>query len=196
MTKKNQNKHKPEKQKNQQHPQSEHQPQEDRSRIEELQAERDDLLERLQRVSADYLNYQKRVKREIEDVKEFANENLMKSLLDILDDMERALDVARENHDKDDPVVAGMQIVHDKAMKTLERFGLERMSAAGKPLDPESQKALMQEESDEYPPGTVLREVYKGYKLKGRVIRPAGVIVTKAPQSEDAGEQPQQEQEQ
>ncbi len=165
-------------------PPAEQEPATESFRLEELQAERDDLLGRLQRVSADYLNYQKRVKREIAEAREFANENLIKSLLDILDDMERALEVARENHAKDDPVVAGMQIVHDKAIKTLERFGLERMAAAGKPMDPEAHKALMQEVSREHPPGTVLREVYKGYRLKGRVIRPAGVVVAAAAQDD------------
>ena len=71
--------------------------------LEALRAERDNLLERLQRVSADYVNYQKRVQRDITEAREFANAELVKSLLPVLDDMERALASARENHGEDDP---------------------------------------------------------------------------------------------
>ena len=83
--------------------------------LESLRAERDDLLARLQRVSADYLNYQKRVQRDIADAREFANAELIKSLLAVLDDMERALEAAKANHAADDPLLVGMQLVHDKA---------------------------------------------------------------------------------
>ncbi|HUS48355.1 MAG TPA: nucleotide exchange factor GrpE, partial [Phycisphaerae bacterium] len=83
--------------------------------LEAVKAERDDLLSRLQRVSADYLNYQKRVQKDVARAREFANEELIKALLGVLDDMERALAAARENHARDDPLLAGMQLVHDKA---------------------------------------------------------------------------------
>ena len=74
-----------------------------RNDLASIETERDDLLTRLQRVSADYLNYQKRVQRDIEQAREFANEQLIKSLLAVLDDMERALHAAKANHDEDDP---------------------------------------------------------------------------------------------
>lgn len=153
-------------------------------------AERDDLMARLQRVSADYLNYQRRVQRDIEQAREFANEDLIKSMLAVLDDMERALGTAGTNHDADDPLLAGMQLVHDKALETLGRFGLGIIEAEGKMFDPEKHLALMQQATDASPPMTVLKEVQRGYQLKGRTIRPARVIVAKAP---DQQEQQQEE---
>ena len=142
--------------------------------------ERDDLLARLQRLSADYVNYQKRAHRDLEAAREFANESLIKALLYVLDDMERALAAGRDNHSEDDPFVAGMQLVHDKMIETLGRFGLKTIEAEGLPFDPEFHSAMMQQPSEAHPPSTVLTEVVKGYQLKGRTIRPAGVVVTAA----------------
>jgi len=155
-----------------------------------LQAERDDLLARLQRVSADYLNYQKRAQREIADAREFANAELIRNLLPVLDDMERAMEAARANHGQDDPLLVGMQLVHDKALGTLGGFGLSVIEAAGKSFDPDLHSALMEEPTDRHPPKTVLRELQKGYRLKGRTIRPAAVVVAKAPEpAKDAKQQ-------
>ena len=141
--------------------------------LQNLQAERHDLLARLQRVSADYLNYQKRVQRDITQARDFANEELIKSLLGVLDDMERALAVARANHPPDDPLLVGMELVHSKAVETLGRFGLTAIQAEGQPFDPERHSALLEQPSDEHPPRTVLKELQRGYQLKGRTIRPA-----------------------
>jgi molecular chaperone GrpE len=149
-----------------------------------LRAERDDLLARLQRVSADYLNYQKRVLRDIADAREFANADLITSLLPVLDDMERALEAAKANHAADDPLRIGMQLVYDKALATLGRFGLSAVQATGQPFDPYKHHALHHEPNQAQPPGIVLRELQKGYELKGRVIRPASVVVS------GAGEEP------
>jgi len=146
--------------------------------------ERDDLLARLQRVSADYLNYQKRVQRDIEQARDYANEGLIKAFLDVLDDMERSLEAARANHHEDDALLQGMQLVHDKALETLGKFGVKCIEAEGEPFDPELHSALMQQATDEVPPQTVLQEVQKGYQLKGRTIRPSNVIVSKPVESE------------
>ncbi len=150
-----------------------------------LAVERDDLLARLQRLGADYQNYQKRVKRDIDQAREFANEDLMKSLLVVLDDMERALVAARENHPADDPLLTGMQLVHDKTIETLKRFGVDLIEAVGKPFDPDRHTAMMQQPSDEHPSQTVLGEIQKGYTLKGRTLRPAAVIVSTKPEAAD-----------
>ena len=148
---------------------------------EDLIAERDDLLARLQRVSADYLNYQKRARRDMAEAREFANEALMKSLLGVLDDMERALDAARENHGEDDALFRGMQMVHDKAVETLGQFGLSVIEAAGESFDPAKHAAVMQRPSEEHPPHTVLEELQKGYTFKGRTVRPSSVVVAGQP---------------
>lgn len=153
--------------------------------VEALQADRDDLLDRLQRVSADYLNYQKRVQRDIQLAREFANDELIKSLLGVLDDMERALAAARQaGHDEDDPFLRGMQLVHDKAIETLGRFGLAVIKAEGKPFDPDLHAAMMQQPCEDRPPKTVLKEVVRGYRLKGRTLRPSGVVVSAPPEDD------------
>ena len=151
--------------------------------------ERDDLLSRLQRVSADYVNYQKRAQRDVSEAREYANEALIKSLLPVLDDMERALDAARENHGEDDPLFQGMQLVHDKALDVLGTFGVTAIEAVGADFDPEKHAAVMQQPSDEHPPQTVLGELQRGYELKGRTIRPSSVIVSREPDAE--GETPE-----
>lgn len=142
----------------------------------------EDLRARLQRLAADYQNYKKRAAKEKAQAREFANEDLLKQLLPVIDDMERALAAARENHGEDDPFLAGMQLVHDKTLEVLARFGLTTIEAVGKPFDPDRHSALMQEASETVEPMTVLREVQTGYDLKGRTLRPTGVVVSKAPE--------------
>ncbi len=146
--------------------------------------ERDELLGRLQRVSADYLNYQKRVQRDIQEARTFANTELIKGLLGVLDDMERALEAARVNHGEDDPLYTGMQLVHGKALETLGKFGLEIIEAEGKPFDPELHQAMARMPADDIETNTVVEELVRGYTLNGRTIRPAGVVVAAA--SEDS----------
>ncbi len=155
-------------------------------KLESLRAERDDLMARLQRVSADYLNYQKRVQKDAAQALDFANEQLIKSLLGVLDDMDRALAAARENRDEDDPLLAGMQLVYDKALETLGKFGLTVIEAEGKMFDPELHAAILQQPSGEHPPMTILAETQTGYRLNGRTIRPSAVIVSKRPEEADA----------
>jgi len=153
--------------------------------LEAVRRERDDLLGRLQRVSADYVNYQKRVQKDIDSARTFANEGLMKALLGVVDDMERALAAGRQNHEADDPFVQGMQLVHDKTLETLGKFGLGVIEAEGKPFDPDLHQAMMQQPSADHPPQTVLTEVAKGYRLHGRTLRPSGVIISKPPDDAD-----------
>jgi molecular chaperone GrpE len=156
---------------------------------ESLRAERDDLLARLQRVSADYINYQKRVQKDIAQAREFANEELLRALLPVLDDMQRALATARENHDENDPLLQGMQLVHDMMLETLGRFGLSVIDAEGRKFDPDLHSAMLQQPSDQHPPMTILQEVRKGYQLKGRTIRPSAVIVAGEPDKPPPGQE-------
>lgn len=144
----------------------------------EALAERDDLLARLQRVSADFVNYQKRVQRDIAEAREFANAELIRELLAVLDDMERALDAARANHSADDPLLSGMHLVYGKALEVLGRFGLQPIQAEGQPFDPTRHEAMLQQPSAEHEAPTVLNELQRGYELKGRVLRPARVVVS------------------
>ena len=147
--------------------------------------ERDDLLGRLQRLAADYQNYQKRVQKDVAAARDYANESLLKELLPVLDDMENALAAAAENHAPDDPMLTGMQLVYDKLMGVLKRFGLEPIDATGQAFDPETHSAMMQQPSADVEPMTVLQQIQKGYTLKGRTLRPAAVVVATAPTEEE-----------
>ena len=161
--------------------------------LEAVRIERDDLLSRLQRLGADYRNYQTRAQRDLEQARQFANEDLIKALLPVLDDMERTLTAARENHGEDDPLFQGMQIVHDKAMETLARFGLQPIEAEGAEFDPDRHTAMMQQPSADHPANVVLQAVQKGYTLRGRTIRPAAVIVSAPPAEADDQEKDTEE---
>ena len=143
-----------------------------------LQAERDDLLARLKRLSADYVNYQKRVQRDMEEARQFANAELIRDLLGVLDDMERALEAAKANHSEEDPLLAGMQLVYKKALEILGGYGLRPIQAAGQAFDPTRHEAMMQRPSAEHAAPTVLDELQKGYELNGRVLRPARVVIS------------------
>jgi molecular chaperone GrpE len=147
-----------------------------------LLAERDDLLARLQRVSADYLNYQKRQQRQETEARRYANAELARDLLAVLDDMERALEAAEADHDADDPLLAGMRLVYDKALEVLARHGVRPIPAAGEPFDPLRHEAMMQQPSEKHDRPTVLQELQRGYELNGRVLRPARVIVSARPE--------------
>jgi len=157
--------------------------------VAKLTAERDDYLDRLQRVSAEFLNYQKRAQREIADARERADCDLIKGLLPVLDDMERALDAARSaKGGGDDPLLAGMQLVHEKALGILQRRGLEVIEAKGKPFDPEKHQAVSQMPTDEHAPNTVLQDLQKGYMLGGRTLRPSMVVVAKPVEKQADGQ--------
>jgi molecular chaperone GrpE len=153
-----------------------------------LAAQCDDLLARLQRVSADYLNYQKRAGREVAEARQFANSALVKDLLPVLDDLERAVAAAQSHQAQaatDHPqaaaleaVLTGVRLVHEKLMSVLAGYGLKRIEADGQPFDPVLHQALVQEPSRRHASPTVLRMLVPGYEMKGRVLRPAGVVVS------------------
>ena len=166
---------------------------EDQQRLEPEQAqqepltpaqEKEELLDRLRRLGADFQNYKKRVQKEIDQTREFANESLIKDLLPILDDMERVMTAAEQDHGAEDPLYRGMQLLHDKMIGILETRGLTCIETGSEIFDPELHAALMQEETDLQEPNTVLRELQKGYRLRSRTIRPASVVVAKAPSDE------------
>ena len=145
--------------------------------VDALSAERDDLLARLQRVSADYLNFQKRQERQLAEARELANAGLAHDVLAVLDDMERAMDAALANHDEDDPLLAGMRLVYDKALVALAGHGVSPMPvSAGDPFDPQRHEAMMRQPGDVETP-TIAQELQRGYELHGRVLRPARVVV-------------------
>ena len=147
-----------------------------------LQAERDDLLGRLQRVSADFLNYKKRIQREIDEARQFGSVELIKQLLPVLDDMDRALAAWRADPGNAQALGDGTQLVQAKLIETLARQGLSPIEdPVGKAFDPHVHSAICQQPKGDCPEHTVLEAVRKGYRLHARTIRPVEVVVSRLP---------------
>ena len=145
-----------------------------------LEAERDAHLNDLKRVAADFENYRKRVARDQESLVARAHERLVKELLPVLDDLERALAAAEEHEEA--KLEDGVRLVHRSLEDALRREGLAEIETNGR-FDPHIHEALLSQPS-EAEEGSVLEVVQKGYRLGDRVIRPARVIVA-APAEED-----------
>jgi molecular chaperone GrpE len=135
------------------------------------------LEDQLKRVAADFDNFRKRAAREREQIVVHANERLVKELLPILDDLERALVAAAEHEEA--RLEEGVQLVYRSLAQLLERQGLKEIDAGGK-FDPHVHEALLSQPS-EREEGDVIDVVQKGYKLGERVLRPARVVVAAAP---------------
>jgi molecular chaperone GrpE len=146
-----------------------------------LEAERDEAVDRLKRVAADFDNFRKRAAREREEIVAHANERLVKELLPVLDDLERALVAAAEHEEA--RLEEGVQLVYRSLAQLLERQGLKEIDADGK-FDPHVHEALLSQPS-ERDEGDVIDVVQKGYKLGERVLRPARVVVAAARPAED-----------
>lgn len=146
----------------------------------DILTERDDLVHRLQRVAADYLNYQKRVQKELLSMRAFANEDLIKALLPVLDDMDHALETGMAMLYSEDPFLVGLRLVQEKLMAVLGRFGLTAIESLDKPFDPNCHCAVATDNSGHRPPNVVVRELRRGYALKGRIVRPTLVVVSVA----------------
>ncbi|SRR6266542_970096 len=146
-----------------------------------LEAERDERLNDLKRVAADFENYRKRVARDQESLVARAHERLVKELLPVLDDLERAL-AAAEQHEEA-KLEEGVRLVQRSLQDALRREGLAEIETNGR-FDPHVHEALLSQPSDAEE-GSVLEVVQKGYKLGDHVIRPARVVVAAAPHEAD-----------
>jgi molecular chaperone GrpE len=147
--------------------------------IERLEAKVASLEDSLLRAKADYQNLQRRLTIERGEAVRYANAELMKSLLGVMDDFERSLDAAK-NTDQVDALVDGVRLVYDNFMKALTSHGLQPIKALHQAFDPHVHEAMMQQPSADFSPGTVIDEVTKGYQLHDRVLRPTRVVVSKA----------------
>jgi molecular chaperone GrpE len=147
-----------------------------------LEAERDEHLNDLKRVAAEFENYRKRVLRDQESLVARAHERLVKELLPVLDDLERALAAADEHEEA--KLEEGVQLVHRELKAALDREGLAEIETDGV-FDPHVHEALLSQPS-EAEEGSVLEVLQKGYKLGDRVLRPARVVVA-APRGEAGG---------
>jgi molecular chaperone GrpE len=139
--------------------------------------ERDEYLDALQRLKAEFENYKKRVSRDQAEFVARASERLVKQLLPVLDDLERALEAVAEHEEA--KLEEGVRLVHRSLADALAKEGLVEVETDGA-FDPHTQEALLAQpsEADE---GTVIQVLQKGYKLGDRVLRPARVVVSAGP---------------
>ena len=133
------------------------------------------------RERAELENFRKRTQRDKEEAIRFANDRLLKEMIPVLDNLERALDHAGEDRSTQQGLLEGVDMTITMFRKVLEDFGVQPVSAAGEPFDPNLHQAMSQVETSEHPPNTVVTEFQKGYKLNERLLRPALVVVAKAP---------------
>jgi molecular chaperone GrpE len=143
-------------------------------RLTALTAERDEYLDLAQRVQADFENYRKRAAREQERLVAHAHERLVRELLPILDDLERALEAA-ERHEEAQ-LVEGVKLVEQSLRNALRKEGLVEIETDGA-FDPHVHEALLTRPSDDAEPGSVLEVVQRGYRVGDKIVRPARVIV-------------------
>ena len=145
----------------------------------QLQDERNSLFEQLARVQADFRNAQKRLEAEKIQAIQFANSRLLTTILPVIDNFERAMEVDPAKSDVN-TLRKGLQIVYDQLMTVLEQQNVEVIAPeAGTPFDPNRHQALMQQPSDQYSEPTVTQLLQKGYAFHGRVLRPAQVAVSR-----------------
>jgi molecular chaperone GrpE len=155
--------------------------------IEDLKAraaKADENWDRYVRLNADFDNYKKRAARERQESIRYANESLLEKLIPVLDNFDMAM-LAANNPQAGtaDSLRTGVNMIHTQLKAAIQEAGLEELSAVGKPFDPHLHEAVSQQESTEVPEGSVLQQLRKGYKLKDRLVRPATVVVAKAPVS-------------
>lgn len=143
------------------------------SELEVLTRERDDYLDALQRLKAEFDNFRKRALRDQEGLAARAGERLVKELLPVLDDLERALQAAEEHEEA--KLEDGVRLVHRSLAELLRREGLEEIETDGR-FDPHVHEALLSQPA-EAESGSVIEVLQKGYRLGDRVLRPARVIV-------------------
>jgi molecular chaperone GrpE len=134
--------------------------------------------DRFLRLAAELENIKKRQEREVAEFRQFANENLLKELVPVLDNLERALEHGRQS-EAPEALMEGLDLVSQDFLKVLSRFGVQPIDSVGNRFDPAYHHAVMEEEAPEVDDQTVLKELQKGYLLQNRLLRPAMVVVSR-----------------
>jgi len=148
--------------------------------VEKAKEEAAENYDRLLRVSADFENYKKRVAKEKADLMRYGNEELIRELLPVIDNMERAL-AHDQTSSNEKGLLEGIRMTLEQFLRILEKFGVTPITAVGEPFDPAKHEAVMEQATDEVEPGCVAVELQRGYILNDRLLRPAKVVVAKAP---------------
>jgi len=154
-----------------------------RERVEALEKEKKETYERLLRAAADLDNLRKRTRKEVDDARVLAKEQVLKDILPGIDNLERALAVASAGGEGVEGIVEGVRLVLRQFQTALERVDVKSFDSVGQPFDPTRHEAISQIETADHAPGTVAGEMQRGYTIGNRLLRPALVAVAKAPTS-------------
>ena len=138
--------------------------------------ERDDLQDRLMRLAAEFDNFRKRTAREWQEHRKRAASDVLREMIELVDNFERALEAPAEDGDG---LRKGVEMIHQQLLASLQKFGIESVAAEGMEFDPQQHEALMMVESDEVKSQHVVQVIQKGYALNGDILRPARVTVSK-----------------
>jgi molecular chaperone GrpE len=130
-------------------------------------------------MAAEFENYKKRATREMNDFRKFANENFVKAMLPVIDNLDRAIESSSNDKNANNSVVEGVSMTLKEILKVFEEFNVKPFESLGKPFDPNFHQAVMQEQGETYPDNTVIKELQKGYMIHERLLRPAMVVVSK-----------------
>ena len=148
----------------------------------EARAEAQGNFDRLLRVSAEFENFKKRTTRQMDEFRKFANESLVKALLPVVDNLERAIASSGEDQKANSSILDGLEMTLKEMLKILEEFNVQPIDSKEKAFDPGFHQAVMQEFSDDRPENTVVTELSRGYLIHDRLLRPAMVTVSKGPE--------------
>jgi molecular chaperone GrpE len=144
--------------------------------LQKLRAERNDLFDRLARLQAEFDNYRKRAAKENEDFRDFAVSDAARTLLPVIDSFTLAL---KNSAAKPEDLRKGVELIFKQLQDVLQKLKVERIPAQGEPFDPRMHEAIEMVETDAAPDHHVLEELQPGYRIKGRLLRPAMVRVAK-----------------
>jgi len=152
--------------------------------IAKLTTENQKMLDKLQRLSADYVNYQKRVPKQIADSVAYEKRSIVRSLLPSLDNFDHAFNQfgATQNDEAAQNIIKGVRLIFDHMLDSLKAVGVEKATSVGQVFDPSRHEAMMQRTEADKENGIVLEEYLPCYLLGGDVIRPAKVIVNRLPE--------------
>jgi molecular chaperone GrpE len=147
-------------------------------RLKEKEKEASDNYEKYLRAVAELENYKKRASKERSEAIKYGQENLLKDILPLVDNLERASGQAC-NADNIEAFKNGLKLIQDQLLSCLERHGVERIDCVGRDFDPHVHEAMLQVDSEEHEENKVIHEFEKGYLLHGRLLRPSRVSVSK-----------------
>jgi len=151
--------------------------------LEAKEKELKETYDRLLRTTAEFENYKKRMAREMDEFRKYANQSLLRELLSIVDHIELALQAAG-GAGSEKTIADGLGLTLKELTRILEKFNVTPVESTGQPFNPEVHEAILREHSDSLPENAVVREMQKGYMINGRLLRPALVVVAARPAAE------------